>query len=477
MSRVANRIINALSIPESDVFRISPFIVAVNPSWAGAINQWVANEGQTWYQRWFAKDYRASRVVIGSAETNRIWCLHRGDIEAKPNTLAEQSQRLKTVVVGTKLSNDQPFSGNAQGIVSAFVVGRTSYHPTDPAIIPESLNITGVQRQFAGVAIGGNVSVNVAMRPDGASAVPSYETGSYIIGATLTSYGMPADSLMNMILIEGPSSFDYGEVSPWYEYVLVTNATLKTDLQQAIAREPTLKTSQDIGKLDDDPTGGLGYFRPYIKTSFNPFDLMPQFRSFAEDIFASNESVGTTPMSTIRSNWESKEMFVGAFTGDASVKTSLPTAVDVGTVSDFVGAGYTSALITIRQSSVVMFEGTIDGVTHPAVTVGSDDAVLLAKRLAIQGCNCEVTHNLAGGPLGDAIAVAALTAEIFSAVNSDTAVWAAQNALRDGNVYDQAGTAALVGAMGVMSKEQRLVASMLVVPGTVYDNTTAALVN
>lgn len=473
MSRVANRIINALSIPAVDVYEIGPNVVAVNPVWQTAIQQWVNDHGQKWYSNWFGKGYLASKVQIGSPTTQHVWCIHRGRLKAAPKTLAEQCARFRPLTLGTRPTNDSCFTATVQGIVMANTAGRMCDDDRGNLVIAEITTITGVQKQFAGTPIGANVDIIVNMRPDKTLATVGSEAGPYIVAGRLTSTVLPAPKL-NMLLIEGPSTFDYGEVSPWYEFFLVMNTTLRQDMIEASQREPQLKLRSDSVNLENDPAGGLGYLRIPNRTSINPFHMIPNFRPYADEIFISNEMVGSVPMSDIRKNWRAETVFVGGFSGDEVLRTSFPEGVtDDDEAERIASLDTTSATMTIRSSNAVFVHAKgADGVAVTATLTG-DLAVVVLKRLSMRGIRCTVNVDTSTAPKGDGQGIMALLVELGAAMNAQSVLASAQTNLRTGGQTDQVGYSALVAAAKLMSYDQRLIASSLLIPGMVYNDVTA----
>lgn len=474
MSRVAKRIITALSIPAKDVFEIGPNVVAVAPIWQTAIQQWVNDNGQEWYSNWFKKRYLASKIQVGTPETQYVWCIHRGPVTAKPRTLAEQCVRFRPTVLGSHPTNDSAFWTKAQGIVMANTVGR--YNESTywgDAIIPEDTSITGIQKHFAGAPFGADVNIVVPMRPANTVAVGGKEEGVYVMNGDLTPAELPPP-ILNMLLIEGPSTFDYGEVSPWYEFFLVTNNTVRQDMIEANRREPSLGLHRDLTALENDPTGGLGYLKMSVKTSINPFDMIPNFRPYADEIFESDQVVESVAMSDIRNRWNSETVFIGGFAGDETLRTSFPEGVTEDNEAEAIASlDAATVAMVIQSSDMVSVSATdVNGKVATASLTGSL-AVVVAKRLSVRGVKCTVTVSARTAPAGDGPAIMALLAELGSAINSQSVVSHVQTNLRKMGQTDQVGYSALVATTKLMSYDQRIIASSLLIPGMVYDNTTA----
>lgn len=475
MSRVAKRIIAALSIPATDVFEIGPNVVAVTPIWRSAIQQWVNDNGQEWYSNWFKKGYSASKIQVGTPETQYVWCIHRGLVTAAPLTLAEQCVRFRPTVLGSRGTNDSAFMTEKQGVVMANAVGHysndTYYGDT---ILPEELPITGVQKYFMGAPFGANVDIVVPMRPNGTAVVGGgKEAGTYVMGGSITPFAL-LPSILNMLLIEGPSTFDYGEVSPWYEFFLVMNDTVRQDMIEANKREPSLKLRSDLTALENDPTGGLGYLKMSEKTLINPFDMIPNFRPYADEIFESDQVVESVAMSDIRDRWKSETVFVGGFAGNEILRTSFPEGVTEDDTAEAIASlDATVVDMVIRSSNVVEVSATgADGKVTTASLTGSL-AVVVTKRLSVRGIKCTVAVSARTAPVGDGQAIMALLAELGSAMNSQSVVSNTQTNLRKMGQTDQVGYSALVATTKLMSYDQRIIASSLLIPGMVYDNTTA----
>lgn len=474
MSRVANRIIAALSIPAEDVFEIGPNVVAVAPVWQVAIQQWVNDNGQEWYNNWFKKGYLASKVQVGVPTTQYVWCIHRGSVTAAPRTLAEQCVRFLPTGLGSRATHDSPFKTRVQGVVVANTVGRFSDNPDYNTIIPEVSSVTGVQKCFAGTPLGADVDVVVPMHPnDAVAVVGGGEAGFYVMSGSITPVALPSP-ILNMLLIEGPSTFDYGEVSPWYEFFLVMNNTVRQDMIVANQREPSLKLRSDSTALENDPTGGLGYLKMSVKTSINPFDMIPNFRPYADEIFESDQAVESVAMSDIRSRWNSETVFVGGFAGSETLRTSFPEGVTEDDTAEAIASlDATAVAMTILSSDVVYVSATdVTGKVTTASLTGSL-AVVVTKRLSVRGVECTVTVNAITAPAGDGPAIMALLAELESAMNSQSVASNAQTDLRKTGQTDQVGYSTLVAVTKLMSYDQRIIASSLLIPGMVYDNTTA----
>lgn len=476
MSRVANRIISALSIPKDDVYEISPFVVAVKPIWQGVIQQWLDTNGQKWYKNWFSKGYMASRVFTGSAPSDHTWCLHRGFLTSAPATLAQQSVRFKSLGLGRLGSNGSNFTATVKGVFAASTAGR--YSDSAPnAVLAEGLSISGVQKQFCGLPFGPNYDIDVPMRPNNTVAASGKEAGSYVVSGTCTpaGLGMP---LLNMLLIEGPSTFDYGEVCSMYEFFLVMNNTIRQDMLAASVREPGLKLRADSVELENDPTGGLGYLRMSAKSSVNPFDFIPSFRPYAESIFESDGTVEGVSMSSIRDTWSKESVFVGGFAGNADVRTSFPVGVvDDDDAEAIAVADLKALLVTVKSSDAISIAATkSDGTALNAeVTVALADVVI--KRQSVRGTPVTLVIDAKKAPAGDTDAIAATYANLIAAKSAVSVVGDAQKELRRHGQRDQVGYSALIAAAKLMSYQERVIASTLLIPGTVYDNTTMALLS
>lgn len=479
MSRVARRIINALSIPSHDVYEIGPNVVAVNPIWKIAIQRWVGDNGQRWYRNWFDKGYLATKVSVGSPSTQYVWCIHRGPLTDTPTTLAEQCVRYVPMGLGLRNTNDTPLVSIAQGIVAAHVAAREGYDESyqNGGPVAEIVPIVGVQKQFAGTAFGANVNFNVPMRLGNnymVGAGPSVKiTGTYVSVGSMKPVALPSP-MSNMLLIEGPSTFDYGEVSPWYEFFLVMNATIRQDMTAANEREPSLKLRADSSELDNDPTGGLGYLKMTVKTSINPFDMIANFRPYADEIFQSNQTIESVAMSDIRKCWASESVFVGGFAGDETLRTSFPKGVtDDDTAEALAMVDAKTAHFTIRSSDAVLVDATPEGGTTVTGTLTADLAVIVAKRLSMRGVQCTISTYGGLETVGEEVSISSLMSRMVSATHSGSVVARAQRDLRTEGQTDQVGYSTLVATAKLMSYDQRMIASTLLIPGMVYDNTTA----
>lgn len=473
MSRVANRIIAALSIPPADVFEIGPNVVAVQPIWQTAIQEWVNNNAQEWYNNWFQKGYHASKVQVGSQTTQYVWCIHRSTITAPPSTLAEQCARFRPVGLGSRMTNEDVFRTLVQGVVTANVVGRYGENSHRKAAITEEVPMTGVQRQFAGEPIGADAHIALRMRPEDTTAGGGDEIGLYLTSATITPVELPSP-VLNMLLIEGPSTFDYGEVSKWYEFFLAMNNTVRQDMIAANQREPSLKLRSDSVALENDPTGGLGYLKMSVKTSINPFDMVPNFRPYADEIFESDQVVESVAMADIRSRWSSETVFVGGFVGDETLRTSFPEGVTDDDAAEAVASlDVTAVSMTVQSSDVVYVTATRESGAIVTASLTGALAVVVAKRLSVRGITCTVSISDQTTPSGDGAAIMALVAQLGSATRAQSVVTNAQADLRTSGQTDQVGYSALVATTKLMSYDQRIIAASLLIPGMVYDNATA----
>lgn len=480
MSKVANRIVKALSIPSSDVYEIGHCIVAVNPVWQGAIQQWIDTNGQKWYKNWFEKGYMASKVFTGPADIDFTWCLHRDFLTSAPATLAQQSVRFKPIGLGQGASNSDAFRTKAKGVFVASTAGRfaqtPNYYPGQTFIFPETLSVVGVQQQFCGLPFGPDYDVSVPMRPEGLAALSTEPAGSYLMGGSCVANAVDSP-ILNMLLIEGPSTFDYGEVCPQYEFFLVMNNTIRQDMLTASIREPSLKLRSDSVELENDPTGGLGYLRMYTKSSVNPFDFIPAFRPYAEEVFESDQTVEGVSMSSIRSVWDKEAVFVGGFAGDPGVRTSFPVGVTDDDEAEALAVADLEALVfTIKASDVIYVTATETDGTHIAARLTSELAEIVIKRQSVRGTTLTVNVDANEAPDGDNVAMQATYAKLMAARSAQSVVGAAQKELRKHGQSDQVGYSTLVAAAKLMSYDQRLIASTLLIPGMVYDNATAALI-
>lgn len=191
MSRVANRIINALSIPSGDVYEIGPNVVAVNPVWHTAIQQWVDEHGQKWYSNWFKKGYLATKVRVGTPENQYVWCIHRGNVSSVPATLAEQCVRFTPMSLGTEWTN-AIYTGRAQGVILASAAGRLAHSDMyDVSVPPEQIAVTSVQKRFVGLPFGAEVDIRLPMKPANIVSSGGEDAGSYVVTGTLTPAQLP----------------------------------------------------------------------------------------------------------------------------------------------------------------------------------------------------------------------------------------------------------------------------------------------
>lgn len=230
---------------------------------------------------------------------------------------------------------------------------------------------------------------------------------------------------------------------------------------------------EDVSQLDNDPAGGIAYYLIRSRDRLNPFHMIPAFNPAAEELFASDERIGDVPMSTIRKNWAEQTVMVGVYNGTDELSCAVPDEELSADAAAAMKGELTRVTFTVVSPVDVDVRFT-NGSTSVTDRVDGNTATRIVRNMAIREVPVTVGQALTSSITLDSEAVA-LYGKLKGASAVTIKVQDSQHNLRSDGQRGQIGYACLVAAAGLVNRDQRRVASALLIPGVVYDNTTAML--
>lgn len=393
------KLISAGIVTESDLWRITAGVTAVNPTKYQAVVAYATSLGFGPYMEWLSRGYQASRKSFSDDAARAMVVLHQaGPVPVNCLPKVNAITRKLVTDVASIVGGNYTFSGRGtHRFIERSVLwtdGVTYMNWTGAITSPtgQVLQASGALKSsrvdtfqtFADVAPLGTqhsgtiVSRNIGGGGGGITSQIYSTERAVTVGADVTS--LATQTQINWPLIEGPSVITFGEIINWadltFEYFGATMADLAKAVRSASNRWGY--TPEQLAKFltscDAQPAAGVVLFRAGTKP-LNPFFLIDGARDAASDALAGAGTVDGIDYSLVRSKWVAGAECVAGFSPYTRSK------ITVGSVADQV-------IAAIGDNPTAAWAVSADSISlllAPAITVAMAQAVGVVRQLSTAG--------------------------------------------------------------------------------------------
>lgn len=368
----AERVIRECGIPPGDVAHVMPGVVAVRPSWKGAI---VAKyPAQPQYLEWLSRDYRASKVVLNSAGEH-MWSLHKGPGAAAASTALVAADNMRYSVVGGIADvikvhvmpgvpvSSPPTAKVLVGAVPAYP-GQLYANEQGPA------SVTGSARAFNGIVLGQTTSWKVLrgsyfygnQQPQNADTISEEVRLDGVVP-------LPASSHVDWLLISGPTALTRGEVYTQGVWWFAVESVEMALLLEAQARGTADRNEADRLLRDAEKARARGRDLSVMGQllGLNPYRGYMPTRALADEYLAASGTSDGIDIGALNAKLRAGNVFYAV--------VSMSDSLDVTPI--VLLEGVTSITITVGSTGECVYPGQtqpldVDGL--PSMLVALKDA-------------------------------------------------------------------------------------------------------
>lgn len=351
MWSLTERLKTALAIPESDILRIAPGVVAVNPTREAAIDAYIATRSDyTAYRWWWRRGYRCRRVSV--ADNQVVTVIY--DPEA--SVAVGQSDRA-SIILGSanterRLVTNAGVGGSLSGTAlrsSLLWMAVRLYFGKDgtkktwtdgPYAESEERPVYGLSTKAFGYEIGETFTAsysdwNIVGYQSSPMGQYGHPAGLAIASYPLTKKALPAPTNVGWRLIEGPAFVSHGEFFNGMGFVAANAAHISK-----WARQSGGLTFPDVqADLTDFADGVVTstdttYVWCSVPGGTNPYLMLPDCKQYANDLLAMSGKEGDIDLGLVRSNMAKGGEFVAAvatYREQTTLSGSLAIELDSGT--------------------------------------------------------------------------------------------------------------------------------------------------
>lgn len=471
MWSLTERLKTALAIPEADILRIAPGVVAVNPAREAAIDAYIATRSDyVAYRWWWRRSYRCRKVPV--ADNQSVVVIY--DPEAS-STVA-QADRASIVlgaanterrVIATKNVGESiagtSFRSSAVWMAVRLFFGKdgtTGQWTAGPFAEPfEQRPIYGLSTKSFGYEIGETYTAsysdwNIVGFSASDAAQYGHGAGVKVAYYPIAKTALPAASYIGWRLIEGPAFVSHGEFFNGVGFVAANSAHIAKWARQAGGLTfPDVQVDLDTladGLVTDTNTT---YVWSSVSGGTNPYFMLPDCKAVANELITMSGKQGDIDLGLVRSNMAKGGEFV------AAVATYRQQTVLAGSL----------AVILDSTVGIKIITTLADGTSTPAVVYNLDAARELVGQYLSSGRAVTVDSS---GIKSQTPADPTISEQLTEYLAWHTATVLNARVARSATEVSYAevcGGAILAAASNLISRKDRTAISILLRPGMLND--------
>lgn len=470
MWSLTERLKTALAIPESDILRIAPGVVAVNPAREAAIDAYIATRSDyTAYRWWWRRGYRCRRISV--ADNQVVTVIY--DPEA--SAAVGQSDRASIILGSANTERRLVTTANVGGSLSGTALrssllwmavklyfaqdSATKAWTSGPFAQPEERPVYGLSTKAFGYEIGETFTAsysdwNIVGYQGSPMGQYGHSAGLAIANYPLVKKALPAPTNVGWRLIEGPAFVSHGEFFNGIGFVAANAAHISKWARQSGG----LTFPEVQANLNDFADGVVTstdttYVWCSVPGGTNPYFMLPDCKQYANDLLAMSGKQGDIDLGLVRSNMANGGEFTAAvatYREQTTLSGSLAIVLDSGTGIN----------ITVTDA---------DGVAGAGKLYELDQAKWLASQYISSGRSVVVDKSGMKSNVSIESDIAEQVLEFYiwySAASPNARVTRSSS-----DVYysEVCGGALLASASNLISRKDRTAISILLRPGMISD--------